>query len=130
MKIILLILAIGFIGAVFAVFLKDSKMPVLGMLIGLVVGILIFLQILPYFLQIFATITNITDNAGLKTDYLALVFKVVGIAYLGEFAAQICRDADQGGIAQKIEIGVKVIIMLMALPLLQAILQSVIGLLS
>ncbi len=130
MKIIFLIIAIGFISAIFAVFLRDSKMPVLGMLIGLVAGILIFLQVLPSFLEIFSTIKTITNNAGLKTDYLTLVFKVVGIAYLGEFAAQLCRDADQGGIAQKIEMGIKIIIMLMALPLLEAILEAVIGLLS
>ncbi len=88
------------------------------------------LQVLLALLNIFATITAITGNAGLQTDYLLLIFKVVGIAYLGEFAAQLCRDADQGSIAQKIEMGVKIIIMLMALPLLQAILDAVIGLLS
>jgi len=130
MKIILLIMAIGFISAILAVFLRDSKMPVLGMMIGLVAGIIIFLQVLPSFVQIFSTITKITDQAGLETDYLVLIFKVVGIAYLGEFAAQLCRDADQGGIAQKIEMGIKIMIMLMALPLFEAILEAVVNLLS
>lgn len=66
----------------------------------------------------------------MRLDYLALILKVVCIAYMGEFAAQLCRDAGEGGVAKKIELGVKVIIMLMALPLLEAILTSVIGILS
>lgn len=62
--------------------------------------------------------------------YLAVIFKVIGIAYLGEFAAQICRDSGSTAVASKIELAAKIIILSLMLPILSAILQGILELVA
>jgi len=71
---------------------------------------------------------NIAVDANVNMVYLETILKIIGIAYIAEFGAQISRDAGQGTIASKIELGGKIIILAMALPILTAIIETVIGL--
>lgn len=53
------------------------------------------------------------------------MLKILGVAYLAEFASVICRDAGEQAVAQKVEFAAKVIIAVLALPILVAILESI-----
>ena len=88
-------------------------------------GVLILLKLIPFFTEIFRTIREISSVSGLKTDYIGLVIKVVGIAYIGEFAGELCRDAGETSLAGKVDLGTKAVIMVMALPLLKTILSTI-----
>ena len=55
---------------------------------------------------------------------MSTLSKALGVALLGEFGAQVCRDADQGALAYKVELGAQLILTLMALPMLRSILDS------
>ena len=57
--------------------------------------------------------------------YLTTILKIIGITYVAEFGAQICRDSGQGALATKVELAAKVIIMMMAVPIMAAILDAV-----
>jgi stage III sporulation protein AD len=118
------------VAALFSVFLKESKMPVLAVLLALVAGALIFIQILPKLGQVLTMFEDLADNSQLSTFYLATLFKIIGVAYIAEFAAQICRDAGQGALAFKIELAAKIGILLLALPIMAAVLQSIMRFLS
>jgi stage III sporulation protein AD len=50
------------------------------------------------------------------------------VAYLGEFAAVICQDAGEQAVAKKVEFAAKIIIAVLALPILVAILESLLQL--
>ena len=115
MNIIFLLVAMALVTAMISVYLKHSGFPSAALVVSLC----------GYFSEIFLTIIDIADMAGLKTDYLGLVIKVVCIAYIGEFAAQICRDVGESSLAEKADLGTKLVIMVMALPLLQTILTTV-----
>ena len=52
---------------------------------------------------------------------------MIGVAYLAEFGAQVCRDAGENSIAAKIEFAGKIIILIMAVPILMAVLESIIS---
>ena len=69
------------------------------------------------------------NRAGINLIYVSTIFKVLGIAYLAEFSAQICRDAGSQAIAGKIELAGKVIILTLAIPILLAILEAIVALL-
>ena len=88
-------------------------------------GILILLKLIPYFSRLFVSLESLSDGAGLSVDYLDAVLKAVVVAYIGEFCAQLCRDAGEGAIADKVDLGTKVVIMVMALPLLNSIVTAV-----
>jgi stage III sporulation protein AD len=130
MQEIIPIVGLAVVAALFSVFLKESKMPVLAVLLALVAGALIFIQILPKLGQVLTMFEDLADNSQLSTFYLATLFKIIGVAYIAEFAAQICRDAGQGALAFKIELAAKIGILLLALPIMAAVLQSIMRFLS
>lgn len=125
MELLMFVIAVSLIAVVLAVFLKNGRMPVLAMLVSLAAGILIFLKLIPSLVKLITEINSLAQSANLNIDYMVLILKVVCIAYLGEFTAQICRDAGENGIAQKVDLGVKLVIMLLALPLLETIIETV-----
>ncbi|NLA05696.1 MAG: stage III sporulation protein AD, partial [Firmicutes bacterium] len=65
--------------------------------------------------------------AGINLVYLQTLLRVIGIAYLAEFGAQVCRDAGEGSIASRVELAAKVIILVMAVPVIIEIMESVLG---
>ncbi|NCB30439.1 MAG: stage III sporulation protein AD, partial [Clostridia bacterium] len=67
---------------------------------------------------------------GLGANQLKLVFKVIGIAYVVQFAAEACRDAGEGAVASKVELAGRVLIVAVALPALMAVLSLLTGLLQ
>lgn len=130
MKILFLIVTLAFCAVLFSVFLKDSKMPILALLVPLAAGLIILLQLIPLVISVFREVRGMTRGVDLSLDYVPLLLKVVAVAYVGEFAGELCRDAGENGLAKKVELAVKVIIMLMALPLLKAILKAALSLLK
>ena len=120
-------ISLALITLILVIYLRESGFPGLGLIVSLTGGILFLLKLLPFFSELLSAVKEISAVSGLKTDYLSLVLKAVGLAYLGEFAGQLCRDAGEGSLASKIDLGTKAVIMVMALPLLKTILSTVIS---
>lgn len=116
--------------AIAGVFINESKLPVLGVMVVLAGGAIIFLKILPQLAEVIRVFTQLADYAALNQGYLFTVFKVLGIAYVSEFAAQICRDAGQNALGTKIEMAAKVGVMVLAVPIMMSVLESIIQILN
>ena len=125
MEIVFTFAAMAVISTVLAIYLKDSGFSTAALLVTVCGGVLVFLKIIPFAADLFFSVEELSQTAGLRTDYLGLVLKAVCIAYVGEFASQICRDAGESGMAKKLDLGIKVVIMVMAMPLLQTILTTI-----
>lgn len=126
---ILQIAALGLITVTFSVLLKEYHAPS-AVLLPVAFGVIIFMQVFEQLGLILNTFREMSNRAGLNTVYLAVIFKVIGIAYLGEFAAQICRDSGSTAVASKIELAAKIIILSLMLPILSAILQGILELVA
>ncbi|GIN60580.1 hypothetical protein J27TS8_05730 [Robertmurraya siralis] len=70
----------------------------------------------------------IAVNAKVNIVYVETILKIIGIAYIAEFAAQITKDAGQGAIASKIELAGKILILAMAIPILSVLIETIIKL--
>ncbi len=70
----------------------------------------------------------IAVNAKVNIIYVETILKIIGIAYIAEFAAQITKDAGQGAIASKIELAGKILILAMAIPILSVLIETIIQL--
>jgi stage III sporulation protein AD len=68
----------------------------------------------------------IAVNAKVNIVYVETILKIIGIAYIAEFAAQITKDAGQGAIASKIELAGKILILAMAIPILTVLIETII----
>ena len=116
---------LALVTALIAVFLRNGGFSVLALVAAVLGGVLILLKLIPYLREMFVSLRALSDGAGLSVDYLGLVLKAAVIAYIGEFSAQLCRDVGEGGLAEKVDLGTKVVIMVMALPLLNTIVTTV-----
>lgn len=123
------IVGLALTGVVMSVIIKESKMPAITIILTLGIGIMMFLILLPMLENIFEIFSELASRAGLNQLYLETILKIIGIAYIGEFTAQICRDAGVGAIATKVDIAVKIIIMFLGLPIIINIIDTVLQIL-
>ncbi len=79
--------------------------------------------------NVFQMLEKIAVNANINIYYVETILKIIGIAYIAEFAAQITKDAGQGAIAAKIELAGKILIMVMAIPVIRVVIETVLSLL-
>ncbi len=93
------------------------------------VGAFIFLFLIDEIAQMIALISELAENANIHIVYLQTILKIIGIAYIAEFGAQIAKDAGQGAIASKIELAGKIFILVLAIPIIKAVIEMIIALL-
>jgi stage III sporulation protein AD len=122
------IVGIGLTGTVLAVYVKESNREI-AILISLVTGLILFIYALSKVGAVISILTELATRANINMYYLMIVLKIMGIAYIAEFGAQICRDAGEGSTATKIEFAAKILVMLLALPIVMALMESVLRLL-
>ena len=120
------IVGIGLICAVISVLLKRFGAE-MGMLVALASGALIFFIILPYLANVIIVLTNLTDNISVNSEYISIIFRILGVSYIAEFGASLCKDAGESAIASKIELGGKVIIMVISTPIIISFLNLILG---
>lgn len=107
----------------------ERTKPMFAFLLAAATGILIFLFLIGKIGGVISTLQRLAESSGMETVYLKTVFKIIGIAYIAEFGAQIVRDAGQESIASKIELAGKVLIMTLAVPIIGIIIETVMKLL-
>ncbi|WP_257348071.1 stage III sporulation protein AD [Pseudalkalibacillus decolorationis] len=121
---------VGFclIATFLALIIKEQK-PAFSFLLILFAGASIFLFLIGKIQAVIAMLERLATNANLNMVYVETILKIIGIAYIAEFGAQITRDAGQGAIAAKIELAGKVLILVMAIPILTVLIETIITLL-
>ena len=119
----------GIITALCVVILKENKSET-AMLVGIAGGCLILLCLVDYFSGIFSTIQNIVDKSGIPDTLFKSIFKIIGIGYIADFSAGIVEDTGQKALAEKIILGGKLIIMVLALPIVNLLFDTIAGILQ
>lgn len=97
----------------------------MGAVFSLACGAALLLLLMEQLSQAVAAIDEMARLSAVSEGQTALILKVLGISMLVEFAAQACRDAGEEGIALRVEMGGKVMLVLLALPVLQQITQLI-----
>ncbi len=118
------IVAVGLVAAILAITIK-SQAPEFAFVISIAASVLIFVMIFPQLNLVIEALTNLAGQVNADMSYVGTVLKIVGIAYISEFGAQICTDAGESAIASKIEIGGKVIIMALSIPILLTLIDLI-----
>ena len=117
------IVGLGLVATIFLLIIRQEK-PVLAVLLSLTCATVIFLFLIDKLSTIVAVVTELSHRAEANYFFLGTVLKILGVAYLAEFGAAICRDAGEAAVAKKVEFGAKIIIAVLALPIMIAILES------
>lgn len=116
--------AIAVTAALCAVVVKKQA-PEIGAILGLLTGVLILLMTYPAIKSVKELMSTLSETAGLAPVVLAPVIKTVGIAIVTKLAAEICRDAKEGGIASFLETAGAALALVVCVPLIEGVLSMV-----
>lgn len=115
------VIAICVIAAAAVLFLNQHR-PEFAMLLSAAAGLLVLIYLLAPTAEIIAALKMRLDAVGLSSVF-AVLLKVIGICYLTDFAAELCRDFGQNSLAGKVEMVGKIAIVALCLPLVDSLLE-------
>ncbi|HVJ48909.1 stage III sporulation protein AD [Desulfitobacterium sp.] len=119
------VVGLALIVAIFSTVLKEMNRNEFALQLTILAGTIIFVLVLDKIKIIVDLLQSLADQANISSYYLFIVLKIVGVAYLAEFGADICRDAEQKALASKIELAAKIGVIVLAIPIIVAILESI-----
>lgn len=128
MEEIIKIIGIGLVSLVIIIILKQYK-PEYAIYVSIIAGILILFLSIEKIRGIINVLQSISNKTYINQQFLSILLKITGIAFLTEFAVSICSDAGEKAIASKIEIGSKVVIITMSIPIITSLLELIIEIL-
>lgn len=128
MDIIFKIIAVGLITCLATIIVKPIRSD-FSIIIAIAGGLIILFMIINYLTDVFDAFKNIINISGLNSNLYKLLLKIIGVGYLIEFTAGICTDTGNQSLGDKVLLGGKIIIMVMALPIVTSILEIIMELL-
>ena len=123
------IVMLGMTGVLLGLFLKGTR-PEYSVYLSLAAGILIFFYMTDKLSYLFSSVMKIQDYLPVDIEYLTTLLKIIGITYIGQFGAGLCKDAGYSSIAGQIELFSKLSILALSMPVLLALLDTVYGFLA
>lgn len=114
--------------AVIMIIILKSYRPEMALVLSIVTGIGIMLFAIYKMSSVINILNDLVTKSGVNKDFLLIIIKVIGIAYIVEFGKNICIDAGQSSIATKLEMAGKVIIVVLTIPLISSLVNVLTGL--
>lgn len=125
---IIKIIGIGLISLIIIIILKQYR-PEFTIYVSLIAGAIILILIMDKLSAIISLLTSLSSKTAINNEFLVLLIKITGIAFLTEFAVSICKDSGESAIANKMDMGGKVIIISMSIPIIASLLETVVKIL-
>lgn len=125
---IIKITGIGLIALIIIVIIKQYR-PEFVIYVSLAAGVLILVMIMDKIKAITSLLTSLSNKTALNSEFLILLIKITGIAFLTEFTVSICKDSGEAAIANKVDLGGKTLIISMSVPIIASLLETILKLL-
>lgn len=120
------LIGIAIIGAICSLILKSTQSQY-AILATIATGIIILVYISQYLTNVILAFQDIITKTGVDDALFSTLLKIVGIGYLVEYTTNLCNDLDCPSIGKKLALGGKVTLFLMALPIVKALIDIVVG---
>ena len=125
---IIKIIGIGLISLIIIIIVKQYR-PEFVIYVSIIAGAIILMLIMDKVSSIINLLTALSNKTVVNNEFLTLLIKITGIAFLMEFSVSLCKDSGETAIANKIDIGGKVIIISMSIPIIASLLETIIKIL-
>ena len=109
------IVSIGVLGAILALTVRQFR-PEAGLFICIATGALVLLLTMAELTGVLDALRALAADYSIPTEYVGVLVKIIGMAYLVQFGAEICRDAGESAIGSRVELGGRVLILSLTLP--------------
>ncbi len=123
---ILQIVVLGIVASILYIVLKDMNSS-FAFFVIVITGVLIFLAIIKQIGVIFQLIESLGNKANIDGMYMRTILKIIGIAYIAEIGASLTKDAGLSSVAAKIELAGKIFILLLAIPIITAVIEAILS---
>ncbi len=121
------IVGLGLMATVLLIVVREERKDI-GVVLRLAIGAAILLLLIPDIARVMSAFVHISELAHIPAQYLALLLKVVGISYITVFVAQLAQDSGEAGTGMRVELAGKIVILVLAIPLIAAITETVLRL--
>lgn len=118
------IVGFGIIAVSLIIILKNQR-PEIALICVVASSIIMLTFIFDDLKYVINLISSLISNSSIENSYLEIILKVIGITYIVEFGKDICKDAGESAIANKIEIAGKVIIVSLSIPIIASLVDVV-----
>ncbi len=125
---IIKIIGVGITSLIIIMILKQYK-PEFTVYVSLIAGAIILFLVMDKLSGIITLLKNISSKASINQEFLLILIKITGIAFLTEFATSICKDSGETAIANKVELGGKILIIAISIPIISSLLETIIKIL-
>ena len=115
---------LGITAVLLSQMLKNYK-PEYGYYINLAVCICVFLYVMSKLTFLLDYVEQIQDMIHLDPVYLTMILKMIGITYVAEFSSNLCKDAGYQTVAGQIEMFGKLSILVISMPVLLVLLETI-----
>ena len=117
---------LGICGVILCFFLKETR-PEYTAFVTMGIGIMILGLAVGKLEYLFGTLRRLGQNFPADQEYLTTLIKMIGITYIGQFSAGICKDAGHQATAAQIELFCRLSILVQSVPILLALLETIQG---
>lgn len=121
------IVGVSIFAVIMIIILKNYR-PEMALVLSIITGIGIMLYAISKMSSVINLLNDLVSKSGVNTDFLLIIIKVIGIAYIVEFGKNVCIDAGQSSIATKLEMAGKVVIVVLTIPLISSLVNVLVGL--
>lgn len=121
------IVGVSVFAVIMIIILKNYR-PEMALVLSIITGIGIMLYAISKMSSVINVLNDLVSKSGVNTDFLLIIIKVIGIAYIIEFGKNVCIDAGQSSIATKLEMAGKVVIVVLTIPLISSLVNVLVGL--
>lgn len=118
------ILLAGLIGTCLSIYFKEHKNSA-GFAILIAASLVIVFITLNYFTSVMASLKQIVDDFEGQSQYLVMLFKMLGITYVCDLTAGICRDSGNTAIAQQMQMFGKMLVFSLSLPIISTLFEII-----
>lgn len=125
---IIKIIGIGLISLILIIILKQYKTEYV-IYVSLIAGALILTMAFSKISGIIELLNTLVSKVSVHQEFISLLIKITGIAILTEYSVSICKDSGESAIASKIDIGGKVIMVSMSIPIMAGLLETILKIL-
>ena len=126
---IIKIIGVGLIALIIIIIVKQYR-PEFTMYVSVAAGIIILLLVMDKLSAIINLLTNLANRTSINNEFIFLLIKITGIAILTEFASSVCKDSGETAIASKVDMGGKIIIIAMSIPIIASLLETLLKVLD
>lgn len=124
---IIRIAAIGLCGVAISLIFRryNNEKTIYSFFVIIATVLVIFIMIIAKLTVVFEFLGEIYDQISYGKNFFPIIIKVLAVAYIADFTAQICKDSGEAAIAGKVELAGKVMIFYLAVPVLVAVMDLI-----